>query len=40
MKIQLSVLVHLGFGKYMRSDQVTAVIPIEEDQDQGRCTRE
>jgi hypothetical protein len=31
-------LVHLGFGKYVRSDQVTAVIPIEEDRGPGRRT--
>ena len=31
MRIQSGMLVHLGFGKYVRSDQVTAVIPIEED---------
>ncbi|MFN6571119.1 hypothetical protein A6770_12770 [Nostoc minutum NIES-26] len=38
MKIQSSVLVHLGFGKYVRSDQVTAIIPIEEDRGPGRRT--
>ncbi len=38
MKIQSSVLVHLGFGKYVRSDQVKAVIPIEEDRGPGRRT--
>ncbi len=38
MKIQSSVLVHLGFGKYVRSDQVTAVVPIEEDRGAGRRT--
>jgi len=38
MRIQSSVLVHLGFGKYVRSDQVTAVIPIEEDRGPGRRT--
>jgi len=32
------VLVHLGFGKYVRSDQVTAVIPVEEDRGPGRRT--
>lgn len=36
MKIQSSVLVHLGFGKYVRSDQVTAVMPVEEDRGPGR----
>lgn len=38
MKIQSSVLVHLGFGKYVRSDQVTAVIPIEDERGPGRRT--
>lgn len=38
MKIQSSVLVHLGFGKYVRSDKVTAVIPIEEKRGPGRRT--
>jgi hypothetical protein len=38
MRIQSSVLVHLGFGKYVRSDQVTAVIPIDEDRGPGRRT--
>jgi hypothetical protein len=38
MKIQSSVLVHLGFGKYVRSDRVTAVIPIEEERGPGRRT--
>jgi hypothetical protein len=38
MKIQSSVLVHLGFGKYVRSDQVMAIIPIEEDRGSGRRT--
>ena len=32
------MLVHLGFGKYVRSDQVTAVIPVEEDRGPGRRT--
>lgn len=38
MKIQPSVLVHLGFGKYVRSDRVTAVVPIEEGRGPGRRT--
>lgn len=38
MKIQSSVLVHLGFGKYVRSDQVTALVPVEEDRGPGRRT--
>lgn len=38
MRIQSSVLVHLGFGKYVRSDQVTTVVPIEEERGPGRRT--
>ena len=38
MKIQSSVLVHLGFGKYVRSDRVTAVLPIEQERGPGRRT--
>ncbi|MBV9387515.1 MAG: hypothetical protein JOZ78_13935 [Chroococcidiopsidaceae cyanobacterium CP_BM_ER_R8_30] len=38
MRIQSAVLVHLGFGKYVRSDQVTAVVPIEEERGPGRRT--
>ena len=38
VRIQSSMLVHLGFGKYVRSDRVTAVIPIEEERGPGRRT--
>lgn len=38
MKIQPSMLVHLGYGKYVRSDQVTAVIPVDEERGPGRRT--
>jgi hypothetical protein len=38
MKIQPSVLVHLGYGKYVRSDRVVAVIPVEEERGPGRRT--
>ncbi len=38
MKIQSSVLVHLGFGKYVKSDRITALIPIEEERDPGKRT--
>ncbi|MBD1915214.1 MULTISPECIES: hypothetical protein [Cyanophyceae] len=38
MKIQSSVLVHLGFGKYVRSDQVTSLQPVEEERGPGRRT--
>src|SRR5215470_14640375 len=38
MRIQSGVLIHLGYGKYVRSDRVTAVLPIEEDRGPGRRT--
>jgi hypothetical protein len=38
MKLQSSVLVHLGFGKYVRSDRVTALVPVEEERGPGRRT--
>ncbi|HZO91182.1 MAG TPA: hypothetical protein VFB38_22845 [Chthonomonadaceae bacterium] len=38
MKIRPSMLVHLGYGKYVRSDRVTAVLPIEEERGPGRRT--
>ncbi|HVK02798.1 MAG TPA: hypothetical protein VM490_04955 [Armatimonadaceae bacterium] len=38
MKIQPSVLVHLGYGKYIRSDRVTTVVPIEDERGPGRRT--
>lgn len=38
MKLQSSVLVHLGYGKYVRSDRVTAIVPIEEERGPGRRT--
>lgn len=36
MRIQSGVLVPLGYGKYVRSDRVTAVMPVEEDRGPGR----
>lgn len=36
MKIQSPVLVPLGFGKYVRSDRVTALVPIEEEKSPSR----
>jgi hypothetical protein len=38
MRIQAGVLVALGYGKYVRSDRVTAIIPIEEERGPGRRT--
>ena len=36
MRIQTGILVPLGYGKYVRSDRVTSVVPIEEDRGPGR----
>ena len=38
MRIQPGMLVPLGYGKYVRSDRVTAVVPIEEERGPGRRT--
>lgn len=38
MRTQIGVLVPLGYGKYVRSDRVTAVVPIEENRGPGRRT--
>ena len=38
MRIQSGILVPLGYGKYVRSDRVTAVVPIEEERGAGRRT--
>ncbi len=38
MKIVPDRLVFLGFGKFVRSDKITAIVPIEEDRGSGRRT--
>ena len=38
MRIQSGVLVPLGYGKYVRSDRVAAIMPIEEERGPGRRT--
>jgi hypothetical protein len=38
VRIQSGVLVSLGYGKYVRSDRVTAIVPIEEERGPGRRT--
>ena len=38
MRIQTGILVPLGYGKYVRSDRVTSVVPIEEERGPGRRT--
>jgi hypothetical protein len=38
MRVQNGVLVPLGYGKYVRSDRVTAIVPIEEERGPGRRT--
>jgi hypothetical protein len=38
MKIQAGHLVPLGYGKYVRSDRIVGLEPIEEDRGPGRRT--
>lgn len=38
MRVQSGVLVSLGYGKYVRSERVDAVVPIEEERGPGRRT--
>lgn len=38
MKIVPDRLVSLGFGKFVRSDRIVALVPIEEDRGSGRRT--
>lgn len=38
MRIHSGVLVSLGYGKYVRSDHVVAIVPIEEERGPGRRT--
>ena len=38
MEIKPNRLVHLGYGKYWRSDQIVGLIPIEDERGPGRRT--
>jgi hypothetical protein len=38
MRVQSGVLVPLGYGKYVRSDRVAAIMPIEQERGPGRRT--
>jgi hypothetical protein len=38
MKVIPDRLVPLGFGKYVRSDRIVALVPIEEERGSGRRT--
>ncbi len=38
MKVQKSVIVPLGYGKYVRADMVVLLLPIEEGRGPGRRT--
>lgn len=38
MKVMRDRIVPLGFGKYVRSDRIVALVPIEEDRGSGRRT--
>lgn len=39
MRIAQGRMVHLGYGKYVRSERITAMEPIEEGRGPGRRTR-
>lgn len=38
MEIKLGRMVHLGYGKYWRSDEIVGLCPIETDRGPGRRT--
>lgn len=38
MRVHSGVLVPMGYGKYVRSDRVVAIVPIEEERGPGRRT--
>ncbi|MEW6637019.1 MAG: hypothetical protein AB1425_09445 [Actinomycetota bacterium] len=38
MRVVPDRLVYLGFGKYVRSDRIVALVPIEEERGSGRRT--
>lgn len=38
MDIKANRLVHLGYGKYWRSDQIVGLVPIEDERGPGRRT--
>lgn len=38
MEIKRDRMIHLGYAKYWRSDQIVGLIPIEEDRGPGRRT--
>lgn len=39
MEIKENVIIPLGYGKFVRSDKIIALDPIEEDRGPGRRTR-
>lgn len=39
MEVKSNRLIHLGYGKYWRSDQIVGLVPIEDDRGPGRRTR-
>jgi hypothetical protein len=39
MEIRKNIIVPLGYGKYVRSDRVTVLEPIEDDRGPGRRTK-
>ncbi|AOT68987.1 hypothetical protein [Geosporobacter ferrireducens] len=39
MELRENVIIPLGYGKYVRSDKIVAIEPIEEERGPGRRTR-
>ena len=39
MEIRENIIIHLGYGKFVRSDKIIALEPIEKDRGPGRRTR-
>jgi hypothetical protein len=39
MDIKMNVIIPLGYGKFVRSDKIVAIEPIEEDRGPGRRTK-
>lgn len=38
MRVEPGVMVHMGYGKYFRSDSIVGLVPIEEGRGPGRRT--
>lgn len=38
MEIKENIMVHLGYGKFVRSDKIVSLLPIEDDRGPGKRT--